>query len=377
MSKLAANGILISSAGIISSMIMPVPWYFLIITIGGGILTIGSEFARNEFEPLFKGLQFHNKEGEMPILIRKEKFKFGHNYQFTLPAGLNMKHWENIKMSIEQFLDAKIKIKYERKVIHITAMEVKLCDYYPFELIKCDPMEFIVGYSQEGPIKLKLKSHMLICGASGFGKSTFERGLLVYLIHNNKPSELILNLCDFKRNELGLFKYSKYVNTFATDKEGLIKLLIRLENEAIKRYELFENERVLDIERYNIGRKKLPYIINVIDEVAQCEGDKKIMGMLQKRISYDRAAGIFYIVCTQRPSVDLIPGSVKANIDTRVCFKTVDSTNSWIVLDDKEAAQYLETPGRGLLRNIDLIEFQAMYISEEEVTEHIKHTFRR
>lgn len=365
--------------GVLTSAIVPVPWYFKILSIGGGAVTIIYTLynGKNDFDELFNGTKFWNADQEKPVMKKKVKTEYGHDYIFTIPPGLNIDHFTKIQLSMEQYLDSKVKIKYKDKTIIIKSYEFKLKDYYPFEVIPCEPMEIVIGYTREGLKKIKLKSHMLICGASGFGKSTFERGMLVCLILNNKASSLILNLVDFKRNELGLFKYSKYVNTFAVDKQGLKELLARLEKEAIRRYDEFEKERVLDIERYNKSHKRIPYVITVIDEIAQLEGDKKMMAMLQKRISFDRAAGLLYVICTQRPSVDLIPGSVKANIDTRMCYHTVDSTNSWIVLDDKEAAQYLDTPGRGLLRIMDLDEFQAMYISEDEVTELIKHTERK
>jgi S-DNA-T family DNA segregation ATPase FtsK/SpoIIIE len=337
-----------------------------------------------EWNNFFKSMKFYNADSLTPKYIRKVKTEYGTDYHFKLPQGMNSTHFEKIALSTEQFLNKKMQYEYKDGDMILHTYDTKLKDSYLYKEVKHElkvgSMEFILGYTVKGLRKAKLKSHWLICGTSGFGKSSLERLIIVMLMLFNKPSNLVMTMTDFKRNEMGIFKNSEFVKRFCTEMAEFKKLLEDLEQRAKERYALFEKENILDIDDYNKKHsKKLPYMVNVIDEIAQLEGNKKMMSLLQKRVSYDRAAGIYYIICTQRPSVDLIPGSLKANIDNRVCFKTVDSTNSWIVLDDKEAAQYLTTPGRGLLRTAgeDLIEFQAPYLTSDEATELIKHTFKK
>jgi S-DNA-T family DNA segregation ATPase FtsK/SpoIIIE len=346
--------------------------------IGLGIALAATDFIpESPFVEIAQNTKLVNVDGKMPTCFRTVKTEYGYDYYFTLPAGITLSFFENRKEVFEQYMDIKARFSYKDKYILLQSYTSKISEFYPFEAIKADPMTLVIGNSYTGFKTIPLKSHVLICGASGFGKSTMERGIIVSLIHNNKPEDMVLTLTDFKRNELGLFKNSKYVKRFCKEKEEFKYLLNDLEKKAKQRYEIFDEKNVLDIYKYNAQYEpKMAFIVNFIDEVAQLEGDKETMSLLQKRISYDRAAGILYVICTQRPSVDLIPGSVKANIDTRICFKTSDSTNSWIVLDDKEAAQYLSVPGRGLLKyGGDMTEFQAMYLSEDEAISLVKHTF--
>lgn len=336
---------------------------------------------KNKFDRFFRSIDFCNKDKTYPALLMKQKTEYGNDYTFSLPAGMNIEHWKKIQLSLEQYLNSRIRLEYKDNSIKVYSSEVKLNDLYPFKLIKSThPCDIIIGFTGVGIKSIRLNKHMLICGSSGFGKSTLERAIITNLILNNNPENMVINLCDFSIRELAIFKKSNMVKFFATNAEELKEMLKTLKEESDGRFKLFEKNSVLDIEGYNAkSEKKLKYIVNFMDEISQLDHKKQafILEELQRRMAIDRACGIFYCICTQRPSVDILPGSIRANIDIRVCFRTVDEGNSKIILDQSGAEQ-LTLPGRGLLRynGGDLEEFHAMLLPENEAINLVKHTFR-
>jgi S-DNA-T family DNA segregation ATPase FtsK/SpoIIIE len=383
--EMKADGMLLASLGTMAKVMdgfagINIPWYTYSGLIGAGVLaTTYSIFStEDQFEKLFKSMKLMNAAGEVPKRLSKTKTEYGYDYIFSLPDGLNITHFTERKLSIEQSLNAKVKFEYDDKKMIMHYTPNILTDFYPFFPIPTShPCEFNLGHTAEGLKNILLDRHMLIAGTSGFGKSTLELGIIVQFIRNNTPDTMILNLTDFKRCELGIFKDSNMVHSFCYTEKELEKLLIKLGKESERRYELFDSLKVKDIATYNANfTPKLKYIVNFYDEISQLEGNDRILTHFQKRLAIDRGAGIYHILCTQRPSADLLPGRIKANLDIRIAFRCVDSTNSWIVLDQKETAEYLTIKGRGLLKyGGELEEFQAMYIKEDQAIELTKHTF--
>jgi S-DNA-T family DNA segregation ATPase FtsK/SpoIIIE len=316
-----------------------------------------------------------------------EKKDYEDGYILTIPTieGLSSMWFEKFKVELNEYFDASVKVTYDNSNTILDVRTKKLLEKYKFELIRtASPTEIIIGYSAKGIVKIDLRTahNVLIAGTAGYGKSTLERCILTTLICNNKPSDLCINLVDLKIVELGIFKQSNMVNTFCRDTERLGRLLERLEEESLRRYDMFEKENILDIGRWNEKHpdKKLRYVITFVDEFAQLGGKKnsKIMDAFQKRLALDRAAGLFYVLCTQRPSAEIITGDIKANLDTRISFKVIDSTNAWIVMDQERTAELLKIPGRGLIKcGGDIEEFHGMFLDEAEAINLVKHTFTK
>jgi len=193
-------------------------------------------------------------------------------------------------------------------------------------------LPFILGEDEIGNKLFSSLSdirHLLIAGTSGSGKSVFINCILItFLLHMN-PEELSLYLIDPKMVELSPYQGFPQVKEVITDMRKASKLLENLTVEMDKRYEILNKEGYRDIKGLNnSGKMKLPYIVCVIDEYADLIGtnpevDKSIQRLGQKA----RAAGIHLIVATQRPSSDVLNGSIKVNLSARIGFKMETSSD--------------------------------------------------
>lgn len=225
--------------------------------------------------------------------------------------------------------------------------------------------------------------HLLIAGATGSGKSVCLNSIIISLLYKAKPSELKFLLIDPKVVELNVYNGLPHLLCpVVTDPRVAAQGLKNIVKEMEQRYHLFAEVGARDILRYNEsaqerGEKPLPYVIVIIDELADLmmtsptEVEDSIFRIAQK----SRAAGIHLIVATQRPSVDVITGVIKANLTTRMAFAVSSSADSKTILDMGGAEKLL---GRG-----DMLFFpfgaskpqrlQSAYISDEEVENVVAH----
>lgn len=226
-------------------------------------------------------------------------------------------------------------------------------------------------------------THLLIAGATGSGKSVCLNAIITSLLYKAKPNELKFLLIDPKVVELNMFNGLPHLLCpVVTDPRMAAQGLKNIVKEMEQRYQFFAAQGVRDILRFNEvalqrGEKPLPYIIVIIDELADLmmtsatEVEDTICRIAQK----SRAAGIHLIVATQRPSVDVITGVIKANITTRIAFAVSSQADSRTILDMGGAEKLL---GRGdmLYHPVDAAKpqrLQSAYISEEEVEKVVAH----
>lgn len=190
--------------------------------------------------------------------------------------------------------------------------------------------------------------HLLIAGATGSGKSVCINTILLSLLYNNSPDELKLILVDPKRVELSSYNGVPHLLTpVITEVSKTINALKWVVGEMDRRYQLLQQAGKRNIAAFNQnGGEKLPYIVVVVDEladlmaIAAADVETAIIRLAQMA----RAVGIHLVVATQRPSVDVITGLIKANITTRIAFAVASSTDSRTILDNAGAEKLL---GRG------------------------------
>ena len=229
----------------------------------------------------------------------------------------------------------------------------------------------IVGDLSEMP-------HMLIAGATGSGKSVCINSLIVSLLYKYSPDEIKLLMIDPKVVELSVYNGIPHLLIpVVTEPKKAAGALNWAVNEMDKRYELFTKYKVKNIKSYNqqvekgFISEKLPYIVLIVDELADlmmtCPNDVEdyICRLAQKA----RAAGIHLIIATQRPSVDVITGVIKANIPSRISFAVSSGIDSRTILDQTGAEKLL---GRGDMLYSPMgankpLRIQGAFISEEEV----------
>lgn len=219
--------------------------------------------------------------------------------------------------------------------------------------------------------------HLLVAGATGSGKSVFIHTVLTSLIMFHSPVDLKLLLIDPKRVELAQYHSIPHLLTpIVKDASEAKVALDRLIDEMERRYKLFETTGVSKFSDYNevieeIGGEKIPLIIAIVDEFADLfESEKEISTSVLRLVQKSRAAGIHLLIATQRPSVQVITGNIKANIPSRVAFMTASTVDSITILGQGGSELLLGhgdmlvdsiTVGRGLVR------VQAPFIPVKEV----------
>ncbi|MDV4151269.1 DNA translocase FtsK [Clostridium sp. AL.422] len=220
--------------------------------------------------------------------------------------------------------------------------------------------------------------HMLIAGATGSGKSVCINTLIVSLLYKYSPKEVKLLMVDPKVVELSVYNGIPHLLIpVVTDPKKAAAALNWAVNEMNKRYKLFAEAAVRNIESYNalfdkgLIEEKLPYTVIIVDELADlmmaCPND--VEDYICRLAQMARAAGMHLIIATQRPSVDVITGVIKANIPSRISFAVSSGIDSRTILDQTGAEKLL---GKGDMLYYPIgenkpIRVQGAFISEEEV----------
>ncbi len=226
--------------------------------------------------------------------------------------------------------------------------------------------------------------HLLIAGATGSGKSVAMNTFLTSLLFQNSPADLRLVLVDPKRVELMPFNGIPHLLTpVITDADKALSALRWSVNEMMRRYSEFSEKGYRNIGEYNANEEeKIPKIVLVIDELADLmmrQYKKDTEAMVCRIAQMARAVGMHLLIATQRPSVDVVTGLIKANIPTRISFSVTSSIDSRTILDSIGAEDLL---GKGdmLYTNPKLSRpqrIQGIYISGKEterVVNHVKLT---
>ena len=214
--------------------------------------------------------------------------------------------------------------------------------------------------------------HLLIAGATGSGKSVFINALITCLIMSNSPAELRLLLVDPKRVELTPFNGIPHLLCpVVVEADRVVPLLKGVINEMLRRYRLFERASARNIEAYNQAMpEKMPYIVVAVDELADImmTAPSDVETSLCRLAQLGRATGIHLVVATQRPSVDVLTGLIKANFPSRISFAVTSYVDSRTILDTGGAEKLL---GRGdmLYQPVDAPKarrIQGAYIGDSE-----------
>lgn len=245
---------------------------------------------------------------------------------------------------------------------------------YSAEFVKAVyALPICVGVNMHGdPIMKDLSKmpHLLVAGTTGSGKSVGLNSFILSLINKKKPDELKLVLVDPKRIEFSMYNNQKYMlRPVITDMNSASACLSQLVGEMNERYALFEKEMVRNIGEYHKKGGKMPYIVCIIDEFADLiMFDKSVEKVVQMLAQKSRAAGIHLIIATQRPSVDVITGTVKANLPTRLSYKVSSPTDSMTILNT-DGAEDLLGKGDSLLleENGTLTRILGVYVSDEDI----------
>ena len=245
------------------------------------------------------------------------------------------------------------------------------------------PLTFALGKDIAGSVKvcnLQKMPHLIVAGATNSGKSVCLNAIIISLIYKTSPDDVKLILVDPKRVEFSMYNQIPHllIPNVITESDKAINAFSWAVNEMERRYNIFSEDKVRNLDEYNMlegvksgEKEKLPFIVIIVDEMADLmmtakkEAEEKIMRLAQKA----RAAGIHLILATQRPSVDVITGTIKANFPSRIAFSVTSFQDSRTILDQGGAEKLL---GKGdmLYAPCDAAEprrIQGCFVSGKEV----------
>ena len=231
--------------------------------------------------------------------------------------------------------------------------------------------------------------HLLMAGATGQGKSVGLNAILVSLMYKKHPAELKFVLVDPKKVELTLYQRIErhYLAKIPGEGESIItdnKLVVRTLNslcvEMDNRYALLQNAMVRNIKEYNAkfksrklnpndGHRFLPYIVVVVDEVADLimTAGKEVEHPIARLAQLARAIGIHLVLATQRPSVNIITGTIKANFPARIAFRVTSKIDSRTILDANGADQLIGKGDMLFSNGSDIVRLQCPFVDTPEV----------
>ena len=257
------------------------------------------------------------------------------------------------------------------------AEPVGLLDLYRGEYLPQDAVfPFLLGEDDEGKklwMDMNHNPHLLIAGGTGSGKSTLLHTIIAnaLYVHALRMRNVEIYLCDPKRVEFNDYRAPSLSGVVMGVSSSYEEILAQLEDLAglmEKRYVLMNNIRMRSIEE---NPQKFPLVLCIVDEVADLMLQDKKTGKLQDCIirlaQKGRAAGIFLVLATQRPSVDVLTGVIKANFPGRIACKTASRKDSEVIMD-RPGAETLLGRGDAVLKNMkcDGARFQVAYTTPQE-----------
>ena len=279
-------------------------------------------------------------------------------YEFEPAPGIKVSRIMNLSDDIARntsSISTRVSIIPGKNTVGIEIPNAKRDSVILSEILSSDnfnkkeiKLPIALGKSISGvPIIADLASmpHLLIAGTTGSGKSVCINTIILSLLYRHSPDKCKFILIDPKMLELSSYEGIPHLLTSViTDAKKATSALSWTVREMENRYKLMSSEGVRNIDGYNQKHKlKMPYIVVVVDEMADLMlvSGKEVESYVQKLSAMARAAGIHIIMATQRPSVDVITGTIKANFPTRISFQVSSKIDSKTVLGEQGAEQLL------------------------------------
>lgn len=290
-------------------------------------------------------------------------------YELEMPPGISVKkiiaHSDDIALALAAKGDIRIEAPIPGKsAVGIEVPNEKIATVSMKEILNSpefinskSPLTFALGKDITGAVKvcnLQKMPHLLVAGATNSGKSVCLNAIIISLIYKSSPDDVKLILVDPKRVEFSLYNSLPHLllPNVITEAEKAINAFTWAVNEMERRFEIFMEHRVRNLDEYNeleavrkCEAEKLPFIVIIVDELADLMmTTKKEMGLEDKimRLAQKaRACGIHLILATQRPSVNVITGTIKANFPSRITFSVTSFQDSRTILDQGGAEKLL------------------------------------
>ncbi len=288
-------------------------------------------------------------------------------YEIAMPEGISVKKILSLDADIAYALSAKGEIRIEapipgRSIVGIEVPNDKVAKVSIKDVLQSkeftmspSPLAFTLGKDITGAVRvcnLQKMPHLLVAGTTGSGKSVCLNSIIVSILYKASPEDVKFIMIDPKQVELSMYEGLPHmvIPKVITDPVKTVNALQWAVDEMERRFNLISEARVRNIDEYNRiddvtsgKKKKMPYLVIIFDEfadfmlVAKNEIEDKIRRLAQKA----RAAGIHLILATQRPSTDVVTGTIKANFPARIAFKVAGRVDSEVIMGATGAEKLL------------------------------------
>ena len=365
----------------------------------------GLDILEKKQKPADAGDVKHNAQiiqdtlGEFGIDVEMEGANIGPKVtQYTLkpPSGVKLTRITQLETNIALNLAAQaLRIEAPipgHRAVGIEVPNRKAADVRLYGILSSrqwsgtsEPLGFAIGKDIAGDAvvgELNKMPHLLIAGQTGSGKSVMINTLLTSLLYRNSPADMRLILVDPKQVEMAPYEDIPHLLTpIITEPEKTISALKWAVNEMERRYSLLAEQKLRDIHTFNQknSEEAMPYIVIVIDELADLMmvAARDVEALIVRLAQKARAVGIHLVLATQRPSVDVITGLIKANVPARIAFTVASQVDSRTILDQVGAEKLLGqgdmlllTPAMNKPKRI-----QGAWVTDDEVvkiTDHLR-----
>lgn len=340
-----------------------------------------------DFSRLFKEIDLKNKSKEYPKLIGYRSNEYLKSYRFKVPIGLSISDFEAKADKLASFIGTDIEnIRIERKAFDI---EVKVIEGVPkgeYDPVNMKRKDFKIplGYSVDTlemvywDTTKASNTHCYIAGSSGGGKSVMLRLILCHLINSKSKRDIELSIINTKRVDLKEFEKCKHTKHYMTGTDGVKEFLEDEIEEMERRYKLLEKHDCDDLAEYRRKINKIPYRFIVVEEISSYKANKEYQRAIELISSQGRGAGMILLLITQLPSHEIMPNTIKCNINTTIGLKTKDEIRSDIIAPNGQL-QKLKGNGHAKLFDSthDGTEYQGLYISKETMKEIINNNLKQ
>lgn len=339
-----------------------------------------------DFKQLFKELGICNKSEQYPKLyniINKSHFK---TYQFTVPIGISINDFEKHTEAIEHFLGVdNISIVRNNKLIEIKVITDMPKANYDIQEHKRKDFKVPLGYDLNNnklvlwDITSNNNCHCYIAGSSGGGKSITLRLILSHLVNSKSKRDIEFSIINTKRVDLKDFEHCKHTRNYMIGTEGVEDFLQNEVEEMERRYILLEKNDCDDLGEYRAKGNRIPYRLIVVEEISSYKGNKEYQRNIELLASQGRGAGLILLMVTQLPSAEIMPNTIKCNVNSTIGLKTKDSIRSEIIAGEGANLHKLKGNGHSKLfcGDYEGTEYQGLYIDKETMKDIIKANLKQ
>ena len=336
-----------------------------------------------DFNKLFEETNLLNKSKEKPKLHQKLEEEYFTIYRFSIPLGITIDDFIKREEHFKQILNSNVTIEKNNYYVDIKILKSTPNAEYDIKQHKRNDFKIPLGYDMDNNLVLwdftrSHNAHCYIASSSGGGKSIQLRVILCHLINSLSKRDIEFSIVNTKRVDLKELQYCKHTKKYQVGTQGIEDFLEEELEEMERRYTLIENNGCDDLGELRKQGHRIPYRLIVIEEISAYKDNKTYQSCITKLASMGRGAGMLLVMVTQLPSHEIMPNTIKCNVNTIIGLKTIDEIRSDIIVPD---GNLHKLKGEGHAKLFDGshsgTEYQGLYISKNTMKSIIKANLKK